>query len=128
MNWRQYGTWKLLIEYMTTKRFALSGGILLALVINIATYVYLNSLANTLGNTQLPVKYDAQGHPVLIGYVQDMFWMPGSGSILLAINTLLGLVLYRSQRMASYLLFVASIAIQILFLVAAISIIGLMQT
>lgn len=120
---------------MTAKRSFFSGGsawiagaIILALAINLATYAYLNSLAPTLGNTPLPVRYDAQGRPVLIGYLRNMFWMPGSGTVLFAINTLLGLVLYRYERTASYLLAVASIAIQILFLVAAISIIGLMRT
>jgi hypothetical protein len=62
--------------------------------------------------------YDVTGSADRIAPRSAVFVLPTIGSITLAVNVLLGGLLYRRERLASYMAWSGAALVQVLFLVA----------
>jgi hypothetical protein len=68
--------------------------------------------------TRLPLHFDASGAVDRIAPQNDVFALPMIGLIVWSLNGIIGAVLYRRQRMASYLVWSGGIVVQILLFLA----------
>jgi hypothetical protein len=93
-----------------------------ALVINLALFGYLSVRLAGL-DLQLPLHFNSQGLADRIGTKMELFALPIIGLIILGTNLVLGLILYRRERVGSYLLWGGAAAAQILFWLAILSIV-----
>ena len=72
----------------------------------------------------VPLHFDAAGHVDRLGTRAQLFVVPLIGLLTLLLNSVLGLLFYRHEQVASYLLWGGSILIQFLVWTAAIRILG----
>jgi hypothetical protein len=93
-----------------------------ALVINLGLFAFLCARYPRL-DVQLPLHFNSLGQPDRIGTKSELFALPIIGLIILTTNLLLGVVLYRWERAGSYLLWGTAAAAQLLFWLAAFSIV-----
>jgi hypothetical protein len=93
-----------------------------AAVINLGLFAYLCARFPGL-DFQLPLHFNSLGQPDRIGTKMELFALPIIGLIILCGNLGLGLILYRRERAGSYLLWGAAAAVQVLFWLAAFSIV-----
>jgi hypothetical protein len=92
-----------------------------AVVINLALFGYLSARFPGL-DFQLPLHFNRLGRADRIGTKMELFALPIIGAIILGANLALGLILYRRERAGSYLLWGSAAAAQMLFWLAAFSI------
>jgi hypothetical protein len=97
----------------------LAGGVLL----NLAVFGLLLFQYPTLDNL-LPLHYDAAGAVDRISPRKDVFVLPVVGLIILAVNGAFGALMYRRERIASYMAWSGAAFVQILFLLALWSIVA----
>ena len=71
---------------------------------------------------RLPLHFNDQGLADRIGVKMELFALPMIGLMILATNSVLGLILYNRERAGSYLLWGAAAAVQALFWLAIFSI------
>jgi hypothetical protein len=93
-----------------------------AAVINLGLFAYLSARFPGL-DFQLALHFDSLGQADRIGTKMELFTLPIIGLIILAVNLGLGLILYRRERAGSYLLWGAAGVVQVLFWLAAFSIV-----
>jgi hypothetical protein len=93
-----------------------------ALVINLGLFGFLSARFPGL-DIQLPLHFNNLGQADRIGTKMELFALPIIGLIILGTNLGLGLVLYRRERAATYLLWGSAAAAQALFWLAAFSIV-----
>lgn len=93
-----------------------------AVIINLGLIGYLCARFPGL-DFQLPLHFNSLGWPDDIRPKIELFALPIIGLIILGTNLGLGLVLYRRERAGSYLLWGAAAAVQVLFWLAAFSIV-----
>lgn len=93
-----------------------------AAVINLSLFAYLCARFPGL-DFQLTLHFDSLGQPDRIGTKIELFALPIIGLIILGANLGLGLLLYKRERAGSYLLWGAAAAVQVLFWLAAFSIV-----
>ncbi len=72
----------------------------------------------------VPLHFDALGNPDRLGRQVQIFILPLIGLLALLLNGALGVLTYRRQRVASYLLWGGTILVQVLVWTAAIGILG----
>jgi len=72
----------------------------------------------------VPLHFDAAGSPDRLGPRGQIFIIPLIGLLTLLLNGALGLLVYRRERLASYLLWGGTVLIQVLVWTAAIGILG----
>lgn len=94
-----------------------------AVTINLGLFGYLCAHFPGL-DLQLPLHFNNLGQPDRIGTKTELFALPIIGLIILGTNLILGLILYRQERAGSYLLWGAAAASQVLFWLAAVSIVA----
>ncbi|MBN1580097.1 MAG: DUF1648 domain-containing protein [Anaerolineae bacterium] len=89
----------------------------LGLAINVLLFGILTFAYPTLP-TRLPLHFDASGAVDRIAPQSDVFALPIIGLIVWSLNGLIGAVLYRRQRMASYLVWSGGIVVQVFLFLA----------
>ena len=72
----------------------------------------------------MPLHFDAAGNPDRLGSRGQVFIIPLIGLLSLLLNGTLGGLMYRRQKMASYLLWGGALLVQVLVWAAAVGIIG----
>lgn len=92
-----------------------------AIVVNLGLFGYLSARFPGL-DVQLPLHFNAEGMADRIGNKAELFALPIIGLLILGVNLVLGLILYRRERAGSYLLWGAAAAVQTLFWLATFSI------
>ncbi|MGD8820547.1 MAG: DUF1648 domain-containing protein, partial [Anaerolineae bacterium] len=92
-----------------------------AIVVNLGLFGYLSARFPGL-DVQLPLHFNAEGMVDRIGNKTELFALPIIGLLILGVNLVLGLILYRRERAGSYLLWGAAAAVQTLFWLATFSI------
>lgn len=70
----------------------------------------------------VPMHFDSNGQPDRVDPVSALYALPLIGLIVLSINVLLGALIYRRERVASYLLILAANLVQVFLWAAIISI------
>ncbi|MBN1955228.1 MAG: DUF1648 domain-containing protein [Anaerolineae bacterium] len=70
----------------------------------------------------LPLHFDAAGEPDRLGPQGQIFFLPLIGLIVLLANSALGMLLYRRERMAAYLLWGGAAAVQVFIWAAVLGI------
>jgi Bacterial PH domain len=93
-----------------------------AAAINLGLFAYLCARFPGL-DFQLPLHFSSLGQPDRIGTKMELFALPIIGLIILCANLGLGVILYRRERAGSYLLWGAAATVQVLFWLAAFSIV-----
>ena len=93
-----------------------------ALVVNLGLFAALCARFPGL-DFQLPLHFNNLGQVDRIGTKMELFALPVIGLLILVANLGLGLLLYRRERAGSYLLWGAAAAVQVLFWLAAMSIV-----
>lgn len=93
-----------------------------AVIINLGLFGYLSARFPYL-DIQLPLHFNRWGQVDRIGTKIELFTLPIIGLIILGTNTALGLALYKRERAGSYLLWGAAAATQVLFWLAAFSVV-----
>jgi len=93
-----------------------------ALAINLGLFAYLSARFAHL-DLQLALHFNSLGQVDRIGPRTELFALPIIGLIVLGVNLVLGLILYRRERAGSYLLWGAAAAVQTLFWLAAFSLV-----
>lgn len=94
----------------------------LAFVVNAAAFAYVVSRYPNLPEF-LPLHYNALGDVDYIGTRADSFKLPAIGTAVWLANALLGVFLYRYERLASHLLLASAVATQVVVLAAVVTII-----
>jgi hypothetical protein len=94
-----------------------------AVAVNVGLFGYLSARYPGL-DQQLPLHFNIQGVVDRIGTRIELFSLPIIGLIILGTNLVLGLILYRRERAGAYLLWGAAVAAQVLFWLAAFSIVA----
>ena len=94
----------------------------LAIVVNAAAFGYVIWQYPALPE-YLPLHYNAQGDVDYIGDRAESFKIPGIGTVVWLVNTVLGVLLHRQERLASRLVIIAATATQLMVLAAALAII-----
>ncbi len=94
-----------------------------ALIVNLGLFAYLCARFAGL-DLQLALHFNSLGQVDRIGPRMELFALPIIGLIVLAVNLVLGLALYRRERAGSYLLWGAAAAVQALFWLAAFSLVS----
>jgi len=72
----------------------------------------------------VPLHFDAMGNPDRLGRQAQIFILPLIGLLAMLLNGALGVLTYRRQRVASYLLWGGTILVQVLVWTAALGILG----
>lgn len=72
----------------------------------------------------VPLHFDAAGNPDRLGPRGQIFIIPLIGLVVLLLNSVLGGLIYRRERVASYLLWGGAVLIQVLVWTAAVGILG----
>ncbi len=72
----------------------------------------------------LPLHFDALGQADRIGVRAEVFRLPGMGGLVLAINAALGFAVHQREKVGAYLLWGGAFVVQVIFWLAALSIIG----
>ncbi|HEY6041788.1 MAG TPA: hypothetical protein VIX58_06625 [Anaerolineae bacterium] len=99
-----------------------------ALVVNAGLLVFVWFQSNTMGEQLgiatplVPMHFDSNGQPDRVDPVSALYALPLIGLIVLSINVLLGALIYRRERVASYLLILAANLVQVFLWAAIISI------
>ncbi len=96
--------------------------VIIALVVNLGLFAFLIIQFNSLPPL-VPLHFDAGGDPDRIEPASALFSLPQIGMIVIAGNFALGALMYRRERLATYLLVGTAIAIQFLLWFAAIAIV-----
>jgi hypothetical protein len=102
-------------------RFA-QGVLLGGVALNLALFAILCFRYPRLPNL-LPLHYDIEGRVDRISPRSEIFVLPVIGLITLAANVVLGGVLYRRERVVSYITWGGALLVQILFLLALLNIV-----
>ncbi len=92
----------------------------LALLAGLALLGYLSSIFAGLPRS-LPIHFDAFGLPDRIADKSALFTLPTLGLVALILDTLLGILVYRWEKVAAYLLWGSGLALQLCLWVAALS-------
>jgi hypothetical protein len=101
----------------------LAHGVLLGgVVLNLILFAILCFRYPRLPNL-LPLHYDIEGRVDRVSPRSEIFVLPVIGLITLAANTVLGGVLYRRERIVSYVTWSGALLVQILFLLALLNIV-----
>jgi len=95
--------------------------LLLALLGNLAIFAYVSFRYPFLPPV-LPLHYNILGEIDFLGTRAETFKIPGIGTGVLLVNLALGLVLHPRERLAATLLLATSVLVQVVLLVATISI------
>jgi uncharacterized membrane protein len=66
----------------------------------------------------MPMHYDVTGAVDRISPRQDVFVLPVIGLIILVVNGIFGALLYRRERIATYMAWSGAVLVQVLFLLA----------
>ncbi len=90
---------------------------MLGIALNLALFGLLLTRYPGLPNL-LPLHYDVEGAVDRIAPRQDEFALPVIGQIALTANGLFGALLYRRQRIVSYMAWSGAVLVQVLFLLA----------
>jgi Bacterial PH domain len=85
----------------------------LGLAANLALQVYLALVFNQL-SAILPFHFDALGRPDRLGDRAEILRLPQVALLLLAIDLILGLIVYRRERLAAYLIWGGGLILQLL--------------
>ncbi len=93
------------------------------LLINVGLLAYLLIRFDALPDP-LPLHFDAAGLPDRIEAKNGIMALPMIGLVVLALNTVLGILAYRRERAASLFLAVSALIVQLLMWLAAINIAG----
>jgi hypothetical protein len=72
----------------------------------------------------LPLHFDILGQPDRLGMRSEIFRLPTIGFLLLVLNSLLGLAIQRWEKLGAYLLLGVTVIVQVLFWLAALTIMG----
>jgi hypothetical protein len=96
--------------------------LIVALFVNLGLFAFLLLLANQLPPL-VPMHFDAAGQPDRIEPKGAIFSLPQIGLIMIAVNTVIGAVMYRREPLAAYLLGGVAIVGQFLLWFAAITIV-----
>lgn len=73
----------------------------------------------------LPLHYGSSGSPDLIGPREELYKLPAIGALVLGTNLVLASALYSRERLASYLLSIVGLSVQLALMVATTMIVGL---
>ncbi len=92
-------------------------------LINLALIGYLVVRYDTLPDP-LPLHFDAAGWPDRIEAKNSILALPGIGFVVLAANTVLGILSHRRERAATILLAAGALSVQVLLWLAAIIIVS----
>lgn len=96
-------------------------GLLFSFLLNVSIWLVLAWASQRLPDL-MPLHYNIYFGIDQIGSWYQIFAMPLYGLVVLAINFFLGFVLFRFEKMISYVLIGGAFAIQILILMASISV------
>jgi len=116
MHPARWSTWKLWTDQ--TAWVLLGAGV----IINLALFGYLCARFPNL-DTQLPLHFNSLGQADRIGTKIELFALPIIGLIVLVMNAIVGLILYKREGAGSYLLWGSAATAQALFWLAAFSIV-----
>ena len=101
--------------------------LVLGLLLNLALFAYIGWRYRALP-ASLPLHFDILGQPDRFGVRSEIFKLPAIGLLLLVLNSLFGLAIYRCQlegcELGAYLLLGVTIVVQVLFWLAALNIMG----
>jgi uncharacterized membrane protein len=97
--------------------------LVLGLLLNLALFAYVGWRYRALPES-LPLHFDILGQPDRFGVRSEIFKLPGIGLLLLVLNSLLGLIIYRWEKLGAYLLLGVTSVVQVLFWLAALNIMG----
>ncbi len=61
----------------------------------------------------IPIHFGALGQALTIADKQQLLWIPAGGALVLGFNAVLGLLWYRSNRLAAYLLWFTAMLVQV---------------
>lgn len=103
--------------------YVVLGLFVLAVLIDIALFLFLVARFNTLPDP-LPLHFDAAGLPDRIEAKNGIVALPVIGLIVLALNTVLGTLVYRRERAATVLLVIGALFVQVLMWLATINVAG----
>jgi hypothetical protein len=84
-----------------------------AVIANLALFAYIALRFPGLPNL-LPLHFDPTGAPDRIGYRVELFRLPAIGLVVLTVNSTIGLLLHRRERLAAYVLLAAAFLTQLL--------------
>lgn len=96
--------------------------LILGLIANVALSAYIGLKYRSLPEF-LPLHFDASGQVDRIGTRGEIFKLPVIGLIVVVANLVMGFLLHGRERLATYLLFAATILVQVLFWVATLNIV-----
>lgn len=96
----------------------------LALIANIALFIYLAVRFSTLPDP-LPLHFDSFGQPDRIESKSGIFALPIIGVIVFFLNAVLGVLFHQRERVATILLTIGGLFVQILMWLVVINIAGL---
>lgn len=102
--------------------------VVLAVVVNAGLLAFIWIQANNLRAQfgvvapLVPLHFDASGQPDRVDSVNALFTLPLIGLIVLVVNILFGALIYRRERLATYLLILAANLVQLFLWIAAITI------
>ena len=97
--------------------------LVLGLLLNLALFAYVGWRFRALPQS-LPLHFDILGQPDRFGVRSEIFKLPAIGLLLLVLNSLLGLIIYRWEKLGAYLLLGVTSVVQVLFWLAALNIMG----
>ena len=95
--------------------------LLASLALLAASLAYVGLKWDSLPET-IPLHFAADGTPNQVGLREEIFRVPGIGAAILIANLGLGLALYQRERAAARMLWVTSVVVQLLVLVATVRI------
>ena len=95
----------------------------LGLLLNLALFAYVGWRYRALPES-LPLHFDILGQPDRLGVRSEIFKLPAIGLLLLILNSLFGLAIYRWEKLGAYLLLGVTIIVQVLFWLAALNTMG----
>ena len=103
--------------------YAIQGLLVFALLANFALLGLLLVRYNSLPDP-LPLHFDASGLPDRIEAKSAILALPEIGLIVIALNSLLGVMVYRRERAATVLLLVGALFVQVLMWLATLNAAG----
>ena len=95
----------------------------MGLLLNLALFAYIGWRYRALPES-LPLHFDILGQPDRLGVRSEIFKLPAIGLLLLVLNSLFGLAIYRWEKLGAYLLLGVTIIAQVLFWLAALNTMG----
>jgi hypothetical protein len=97
--------------------------LVLGLLLNLTLFAYIGWRYRALPES-LPLHFDILGQPDRFGVRSEIFKLPAIGLLLLVLNSLFGLVVYRWEKLGGHLLLGVTLVVQVLFWLAALNTMG----